>query len=343
IYIYKTQYTIIYTFVFFLLFSSNMGDRNSSRVTHSDIKLGLSNYLYQQGGVMGVSGKVLFTATQWEELERQKKIYMYIMASVPVPPNLLLPLSNRVSTGLRFANGTDPEPWRCRRTDGKKWRCSKDVAPDQKYCERHAHKTRARSRKPVEAQSQNIMISAANQQTRFMKNGSIPVAQPNSQFQLPLQSSTGGSINDHISKQEFKGTQSLNPYMDRDNHYLNTSGSTDWSRISGGDECSLTLSMQSGANEVEFDDESFQMAVGMLRGDRDVFKPSHQWVNQSSWAGSGVTPGGPLGEALCLGIASTQNDSYSHGYSYSTTTSSSCEGGGGGHGLDFDFVSPRND
>uniref|UniRef100_A0AB38ZF93 Growth-regulating factor n=1 Tax=Helianthus tuberosus TaxID=4233 RepID=A0AB38ZF93_HELTU len=324
-----------------------MGDGNGARVTNCDVGLGINfvSSCKKNGGVMGVSGKVLFTATQWEELERQKKIYMYIMACIPVPPQLLSPLSvqsNRVSTGLKFSNGLDPEPWRCRRTDGKKWRCAKDVAPDQKYCERHAHKTRSRSRKPVETQSQNLTISAAHQQTRFMKNGSIPVSQSNNnQFQLPLQSSSVGSRNDHISKQDFKGVQPQNSYLDHDNHYLNTSG-TDWSRIAGGDECSLTLSTQSGVNEVEFDDESFQMAVGMLRGDRDVYKPNHQWLNQASWGGSGVTPGGPLGEALCLGIANTQNDLYSQGYSYSTTTSSSCEGGSS-HGLDFDFVNQRDD
>lgn len=43
------------------------------------------------------------------------------------------------------------EPGRCRRTDGKKWRCRLDVVPDQKYCERHMHRGRMRSRKPVEA------------------------------------------------------------------------------------------------------------------------------------------------------------------------------------------------
>lgn len=51
---------------------------------------------------------------------------------------------------LRFSNSMDPEPWRCRRTDGKKWRCSRNTAPDQKYCERHMHRGRPRSRKPVE-------------------------------------------------------------------------------------------------------------------------------------------------------------------------------------------------
>ncbi|GMH09947.1 hypothetical protein Nepgr_011788 [Nepenthes gracilis] len=44
----------------------------------------------------------------------------------------------------------DPEPGRCRRTDGKKWRCSRDVVAGQKYCERHMHRGRSRSRKPVE-------------------------------------------------------------------------------------------------------------------------------------------------------------------------------------------------
>lgn len=44
----------------------------------------------------------------------------------------------------------DPEPGRCRRTDGKKWRCSRDVVAGHKYCERHMHRGRNRSRKPVE-------------------------------------------------------------------------------------------------------------------------------------------------------------------------------------------------
>ncbi|KAL4332887.1 hypothetical protein GQ457_07G045730 [Hibiscus cannabinus] len=45
----------------------------------------------------------------------------------------------------------DPEPGRCRRTDGKKWRCSKEAyPPDSKYCERHMHRGKNRSRKPVE-------------------------------------------------------------------------------------------------------------------------------------------------------------------------------------------------
>ncbi|KAL5728505.1 hypothetical protein ACHQM5_001580 [Ranunculus cassubicifolius] len=121
-----------------------------------------------------------FTAAQWQELERQALIFKYMMAAMPVPPDLLIPttrggLSNTASSpyaslgrggscfNLRFSNGADPEPGRCRRTDGKKWRCSRDVAPDQKYCERHMHRSRPRSRKHVEVQSEiNTTTSTTN-------------------------------------------------------------------------------------------------------------------------------------------------------------------------------------
>ncbi|XP_058104974.1 growth-regulating factor 3-like [Magnolia sinica] len=122
-------------------------------------------------GGMATSLRFPFTWAQWQELERQALIYKYMMASVPVPTHLLFPINCRTSFSdaathpslvgkgscfnLRFSNSTDPEPGRCRRTDGKKWRCSRDVAPDQKYCERHMHRGRPRSRKPVEVQTQN--------------------------------------------------------------------------------------------------------------------------------------------------------------------------------------------
>lgn len=56
----------------------------------------------------------------------------------------------------------DPEPGRCRRTDGKKWRCSRDAVPDQKYCERHINRGRHRSRKLVEVQSNQTAAAAAS-------------------------------------------------------------------------------------------------------------------------------------------------------------------------------------
>ncbi|EEF51037.1 conserved hypothetical protein [Ricinus communis] len=117
-----------------------------------------------------------FTILQLQELQLQSLIYKYIEAGCPVPYNLVLPIWKSVSSSLgnlnstlyqlypsfmgasqlhlEYRNGMDPEPGRCRRTDGKKWRCSKEALPDQKYCERHMHRGRQRSRKLVEAASQ---------------------------------------------------------------------------------------------------------------------------------------------------------------------------------------------
>ncbi|KAK4767707.1 hypothetical protein SAY87_002848 [Trapa incisa] len=122
------------------------------------------------GMVVG-GGRGCFTPSQWMELEHQALIYKYIMANVPVPANLLIPIRKAFeSTGFYystklfrpnygfhfgFSHRADLEPGRCRRTDGKKWRCSRDAVAEQKYCERHMNRGRHRSRKPVEGLSLN--------------------------------------------------------------------------------------------------------------------------------------------------------------------------------------------
>ncbi|KAL4590668.1 hypothetical protein LXL04_003608 [Taraxacum kok-saghyz] len=117
--------------------------------------------------MQGVSG--YFSVGQWQELEVQALIYRYMLAGSTIPPQLLhlllnsnsntnspfYPLSNfpalcQTGGGYWGRGGMDPEPGRCRRTDGKKWRCSRDVVAGHKYCERHIHRGRNRSRKPVE-------------------------------------------------------------------------------------------------------------------------------------------------------------------------------------------------
>ncbi|URE17246.1 hypothetical protein MUK42_35429 [Musa troglodytarum] len=57
--------------------------------------------------------------------------------------------------------GEDTEPGRCRRTDGKKWRCSKEAFPGSKYCEKHMHRGKNRSRKPVEMSLANNLATTA--------------------------------------------------------------------------------------------------------------------------------------------------------------------------------------
>ncbi|RRT85565.1 hypothetical protein BHE74_00001899 [Ensete ventricosum] len=127
----------------------------------SSLMLGLGLGLGRGSG----AAKPVFTFMQLQELEHQALIYKYMAAGLPVPVHLVLPIWKSVAASsfgayavmgygslcLDYRNSMEPEPGRCRRTDGKKWRCSRDVVPDQKYCERHMHRGRNRSRKPVEA------------------------------------------------------------------------------------------------------------------------------------------------------------------------------------------------
>ncbi|TVU28766.1 hypothetical protein EJB05_20299 [Eragrostis curvula] len=118
-------------------------------------------------------GRYPFTATQWQELEHQALIYKCLASGKPIPSYLMPPLRRILDSalatspslafppqpslgwgcyGMGFGRKADedPEPGRCRRTDGKKWRCSKEAYPDSKYCEKHMHRGKNRSRKPVE-------------------------------------------------------------------------------------------------------------------------------------------------------------------------------------------------
>ncbi|WOK95593.1 growth-regulating factor 7-like isoform X3 [Canna indica] len=113
-----------------------------------------------------------FTPSQRLELERQALIYKCIVENVAIPPSLLISMgrslgpagfppfsagyfgSSTLGWGQGYSGGNDdPEPGRCRRTDGKKWRCSRDAVVDQKYCERHMNRGRHRSRKHVEGRT----------------------------------------------------------------------------------------------------------------------------------------------------------------------------------------------
>ncbi|KAK4728615.1 hypothetical protein R3W88_021603 [Solanum pinnatisectum] len=116
-----------------------------------------------------------FTFLQRQELEQQFFIYKYIEAGLPVPSHLIIPVYKSFTCSLKglhdgnyphytnlmgyghmcweHKSRMEPEPRRCRRTDGKKWRCNKGVVQNQKYCEKHMHRGRQRSRKCVELTS----------------------------------------------------------------------------------------------------------------------------------------------------------------------------------------------
>ncbi|KAG5006331.1 hypothetical protein JHK82_024292 [Glycine max] len=68
---------------------------------------------------------------------------MYLKAGLSVLLDLLLPIcksfqlmSFHPSMGY-YGKKINLEPGRCKRTDGKKWRCSRDAHPDFKNCNRY--------------------------------------------------------------------------------------------------------------------------------------------------------------------------------------------------------------
>lgn len=86
--------------------------------------------------------------------------------------------------GLRQVGNEDPEAGRCRRTDGKKWRCSRDVVANQKYCERHMNRGRHRSRKHVEGCIDHaVKLIPATAHTKTVSSGEISGSLTNSLHQ----------------------------------------------------------------------------------------------------------------------------------------------------------------
>lgn len=100
---------------------------------------------------------------------------------------------------LGYSGSNDPEPGRCRRTDGKKWRCSRDAVPDQKYCERHINRGRHRSRKPVEGQSGHAISGSTISKVE-------PIASSHSAASVISSSNASNSLS--VMQHQFSSMQS---------------------------------------------------------------------------------------------------------------------------------------
>ncbi|CAH9123405.1 unnamed protein product [Cuscuta epithymum] len=188
-----------------------------------------------------------FTWTQWKELERQAMVYKYMMAAVPVPSDLLLPISTNTylashTTNPPFSGGNvhygvegknrDLEPGRCKRTDGKKWRCAKEVAPNQKYCERHLHRGRPRSRKPVEDHHAAPAPAAAGN-TASKKSRTL-------QPPPPIQSADTPSLSNFMAGSPNKRTQTFDDPNMKElklslSNFSESHRSFDWMKMMEGD------------------------------------------------------------------------------------------------------------
>ncbi|KAF7825986.1 growth-regulating factor 9-like isoform X1 [Senna tora] len=181
------------------------------------IKLGLGVGFYSAEAISLAISRAeknqnpLFTEAQRRELEHQAFIFRHFVYKLPVPHKLVLPIlrsviatsdsgfpgickqfpSLRVFRYLDLGNWDveDDEPHRCRRTDGKKWRCRGRIVPGLKYCERHKHRgcRRICSRKPVETSEVNcssLTNASANLHAKLSSN-------PKNEFSVPVSKSSG--------------------------------------------------------------------------------------------------------------------------------------------------------
>lgn len=127
----------------------------------------------------------VITEAQRRELHHQVFIFNHLAYKLPPPQHLVeFPSNMSEYSFLGFDHGSmvDPEPHRCRRTDGKKWRCSKSVVPCQKYCERHMHRGRNRSRKPVETTQLNSTLAtkpSTKSSTKSVSKTVFEISNPN--------------------------------------------------------------------------------------------------------------------------------------------------------------------
>ncbi|KAF9596818.1 hypothetical protein IFM89_013604 [Coptis chinensis] len=268
-----------------------------------------------------LKSRVFFSLAQWHELELQALIFKYMLAGASVPAQLIesvkrsLPYNKpacylhhplhqhfqptMLRSGYWGTNPIDPEPGRCRRTDGKKWRCSKDVVPCQKYCDRHMHRGRNRSRKPVETSTQPIANGALRIAT------SVPTPSPlniRSYSEVKQEKELlENECNELSSEKEAESAQTLQ-------HFFN-----DWPRyeqepnginINADPESSTTcLSISIPGEENPPSDFSLKLSTGYTDGPSSLggnIAREHNRLNGGAgWGNHRMSStGGPLAEAF---------------------------------------------
>ncbi|XP_060177007.1 growth-regulating factor 3-like [Lycium barbarum] len=305
-------------------------------------------------------GSGYFSLAQWQELELQALIFRHFIAGAPVPHELLHLVKKSIITSSApsyyFSNpyqqyphyqqalmqsgywgraGMDPEPGRCRRTDGKKWRCSRDVVAGQKYCERHVHRGRSRSRKPVEIPTP--VSNGANKNTTttvshqaFAKMAGHAAAP---HFSLSGHSPTMDAL--HLNQRPSESTKK-GPPLEAQKDVSGSDGKLsngqilrhffdDWPRqqqLQEGDNAatSLSISMPGGGNPSS--DFSLKLSTG---NDYDSGPQQVRNVERSTWRTSHqvASMGGPLAEALRSSTTSLSPTSVLHQLARGSTSEAS--------------------
>ncbi|KEH24126.1 growth-regulating factor 3 isoform X2 [Medicago truncatula] len=268
-----------------------------------------------------------FSLSQWQELELQALIFRYMLVGASVPPELLQPIKKSLlhsspyflhhyqptallQSGYWGRGAMDPEPGRCRRTDGKKWRCARDVVAGQKYCERHMHRGRNRSRKPVE-----LPTPTSNGGGSFSALSSIS-SQPlvTSSFKSPFdlhftERSTGTKIeekslcesDDHVGGDGRPGGQMLRHFFDDWPRSLQDSDNAE------NNDVSLKLSTGYGEEPCPRNEN-----VGLVQTEQQQQQLQLNWIGGWNSGNQVSSMGGPLAEALRSSTSTSSPTSVLH-------------------------------
>ncbi|EXB37752.1 hypothetical protein L484_013790 [Morus notabilis] len=300
-----------------------------------------------------------FSLAQWQELELQALIFRYMLAGAAVPPELLQPIKKSFNllhnppyflhhptlqpyahhfqpaaalfqTGYWGRAAMDPEPGRCRRTDGKKWRCSRDVVVGQKYCERHMHRGRNRSRKPVETPTSVAgRVSGVGAASGGGGGGTLSSSSATAAGGSPLGTASGGThfalsgpsssidlLHLNRSSSDVSNKRESKDLFEPHNEVSGSDGKSgghilrhffdDWSRSlqeassMNSSTTSLSISMPGNSSS----DVSLKLSTGDGDGpaqqDGHMGRDHHPQLGWATvWGASPMTPmGGPLAEAL---------------------------------------------
>ncbi|WCJ42777.1 Growth-regulating factor 1 [Euphorbia peplus] len=286
------------------------------------------------------SNKFPFTATQWQELEHQALIYKYMISGIPIPNDLLFNMKrtscldssvpNKIYARqsphvgwscfqMGLGRKIDPEPGRCRRTDGKKWRCSKEAYPDSKYCERHMHRGKNRSRKPVEIGTQTTTTTTTLTSPNISSNTnhSSNLFNPSSLSLLSTDQThqNQNQTHHHFQNQINYSTNYDNSHLNN-HHFLTSSRSQDTSfSLSNTDYRNAYNGMKEDVDEHPF----FSEQSGSMRSLSD----DHSWqftpltMNSSSSSSSSNQRG--VNEYPYLQLRSLSDRDHDHDHNHHAT------------------------
>ncbi|CAN8254670.1 unnamed protein product [Cochlearia groenlandica] len=272
-----------------------------------------------------------FSWSQWQELELQALIYRYMLAGASVPQELLLPIKKSLfsQSPLHFLHhdfpshhqpswywgrgAMDAEPGRCKRTDGKKWRCSRDVVAGHKYCDRHIHRGRNRSRKPVETTTTTTTSSFVLNKEEIGHDGpnnNLGASHsPSQHLHLSNHQSYSSetkqeSSNNNNNKRPYEAKNGFNNVRSEDGHILRHFFD-DWPARSLSD-LSTTSSPMNSTTTCHLSDVSLKLSTG----NEEEEERNNNDENMNWWSCNGENQqqnnnnnnnnnmGGPLAEAL---------------------------------------------